>query len=234
MLVTKTPLRVSFFGGGSDLPVYFSEHTGRVVSAAIDKYIYICMNRQFENGFYLRYSDSEKVSNIDEIRHRIFRASLGLFPATKDVEITSLADIPSYGAGLGSSSSFTVGLLKLLAEYTGIALGHRELAQMACKVELEILKEPIGLQDQYAAAYGGMNNFEFFKNSVRVTPISLSADFQSRLNSSFLLIFTGGTRSASQELKGQQDRISASNQAKNVISSFVQYAESFFKMMLGR
>src|SRR5215211_6765309 len=153
MIITRSPLRISLGGGGTDLPSYYGKHGGFLIAAAIDKYIYITVHRRFVDGFLLKYSQIEEVASIDEIKHPIIREALKLAGIQeKNLEITSMADIPA-GTGLGSSGSFTTALLKGLAKFQREFLEPRELAEAACKIELDILKEPIGKQDQYIAAY---------------------------------------------------------------------------------
>lgn len=160
MIITRTPLRISFTGGGTDLPAYYENGYGAVVSTAINKFVYITVNKRFDNTIRLSYSKTEIVNNINELQHDIAKACLNMVGITGGVEITSIADIPS-GTGLGSSSSFTVGLLNALYTYVGEHLSADELAKKACEIEIDILHHPIGKQDQYAAAVGGINYFSF-------------------------------------------------------------------------
>ncbi len=155
MIISRTPLRMSFVGGGSDLPSYYREYGGAVVSTAIDKYVYVTMNRKFDSGIRVAYSRDEEVSSVSEIDHQLVRAALNMAGVPGGVEITTVADIPSRGTGLGSSSSFTVSLLHALYAFIGRHSTSRELADQACHIEIDVCGEPIGKQDQYAAAYGG-------------------------------------------------------------------------------
>ena len=207
MIITRSPLRVSLGGGGTDLPSYYTEHGGFLIAGAIDKYVYINVHPRFADGFLLKYSQLEEVSSIDEIRHPIIRESLrAVGIQTRNLEITSIADIPA-GTGLGSSGSFTTALLKALHAYKKSLIGPEQLAEQACHIEMDILKEPIGKQDQYIAAYGGINCFEFLKNgSVVATPLAISEETLFNLEDNLLLFFTGYSRSASSILKEQDDK----------------------------
>src|SRR3981189_679689 len=164
MIITRSPLRTSLGGGGTDLPSYYREHGGFLIAAAIDKYIYINVHRRFVDGFLLKYSHLEEVASIDEIKHPIIREALKLAGVQeRNLEITSMADIPA-GTGLGSSGSFTTALLKALHTLKKNLVHPEELAEQACTIEIDILKEPVGKQDQYIAAYGGITCFRFHAN----------------------------------------------------------------------
>lgn len=204
MILTRSPLRISIGGGGTDLPSYYERNEGFVLSAAIDKYVYVAINRPFTEGYHLKYANYEKVQTIDEIVHPIIRESLRLFPLeNKRIEISTLADIPS-GTGLGSSGSFTTALLKALSIFSSKPIHSAELAAMACKVELDILKEPIGKQDQYIAAFGGFTAFTFHKEGhVTADAVPVGTRVIHDLEDNLLLFFTGTTRSASAILKEQ-------------------------------
>lgn len=207
MIITRSPLRVSLGGGGTDLPSYSRCHGGFVIAGAIDKYVYINIHPRFVDGFLLKYSQLEEAASIDEIRHPIIREALRVAGIQeRNLEITSMADIPA-GTGLGSSGSFTTALLKALYAYKKDPIHPRELAELACHVEVDILREPIGKQDQYIAAYGGITCFEFKKDdSVVATPLAISEDTLFNLEDNLLLFFTGYSRSASAILKEQDDR----------------------------
>lgn len=209
MVITRSPLRISLGGGGTDLPSYYKENEGFLIAAAIDQYVYVTINKPFKDGIFLKYSSIETVSTIDEIHHPIIRESLKLFdediPFTK-IEITTLADIPA-GTGLGSSGSFTTALLKGLNHYRRKNLNATDLAEMACDVEINRLNEPIGKQDQYIAAVGGLSCFTFCKDdTVIVEPLRISTDTLFDLEDNLLLFFTGYSRSASSILKDQNDK----------------------------
>ena len=205
MIISRTPFRISFVGGGTDLPWFYSEHGGAVISTSINKYMYLTAHQMFDNKLtLLKYSKTELVSEVQDLQHPIAREILsGLNLQGLDISVSS--DIPS-GTGLGSSSAFTVGLINLLNSYVGKYLSKSELAQAACEIEIEKLKEPIGKQDQYASAYGGLNFIEFLRNGqVEVTPLIHSSNAIEWLNNSLILIRTKNLqRSASQELKKQR------------------------------
>jgi len=207
MIITRSPLRVSLGGGGTDLPSYFREHGGFLIAGAIDKYVYINIHSRFVDGFLLKYSQMEEANKIDEIRHPIIREALRLLDIrSRNLEITSMADIPA-GTGLGSSGSFTTALLKGLHTYRKNLIHPHQLAEQACHIGLDILKEPIGKQDQYIASYGGLTCFEFAKDgSVVASPMAISEETLFNLEDNLLLFFTGYSRSASAILKEQDDK----------------------------
>src|SRR5664279_4332559 len=207
MIITRSPLRVSLGGGGTDLPSYSREHGGFLMAGAIDKYVYINIHPRFFDGFLLKYSHLEEVSSIEEIRHPIIREALrALAIQERNLEITSMADIPA-GTGLGSSGSFTTALLKALHAHKKNLVHPAELAEQACEVELGRLKEPIGKQDQYIAAYGGITCFKFLPDGkVEAWPLKLADETRASLEDNLLLFFTGYSRSASAILKEQDQK----------------------------
>src|SRR5438477_1787363 len=207
MIITRSPLRISLGGGGTDLPSFYRKHGGFLIAAAIDKYVYITVHRRFVNGFLLKYSNLEEVGSIDEIKHPIIREALRLVGvAERNLEITSMADIPA-GTGLGSSGSFTTALLKALHALSKNLVHPAELAEQACHIELEKLREPIGKQDQYIAAYGGITCFKFMPDGqVEAWPLKISEETLYNLEDNLLLFFTGYARSASKILKEQDDK----------------------------
>jgi D-glycero-alpha-D-manno-heptose-7-phosphate kinase len=205
VIIARSPLRITLGGGGTDLPSYFREYEGFVVSAAIDKYLYVNVMRPFSEGIYLKYSQLEHVEKIADVRHPIIREALHMLGfLTPQVEIITLADIPA-GTGLGSSGSFTTALLKALYTHRKRHLHQEELAELACHIEIDRLGEPIGKQDQYIAALGGVTCFTFHKDDkVTATPLGISMDTMFNLEDNLLLFFTGFSRSASDILKDQQ------------------------------
>jgi len=207
MIITRSPLRISLGGGGTDLPSYYREHCGFVISAAIDKYVYITLHTTFVDYLIVKYSQMEKVSTLGEIQHPIIREalrSLRIEPAY--LEITSMSDIPA-GTGLGSSGSFTTALLYALYKLKRRVATKQELAEHACQIEIDILGEPIGKQDQYIAAFGGITCFHFGRDgNVNVEPLHLSPETLLNLEDNLLLFFTGYSRSASSILKEQDER----------------------------
>jgi len=205
MIIARSPLRITLGGGGTDLPSFYREHEGFLVSAAIDKYVYVTVMRPFTEGIYLKYSQLEHVEKIADVKHPIIREALQMLGfKTPQVEITTLADIPA-GTGLGSSGSFTTALLKALYTHRKRHLHQEELAELACHIEIDLLGEPIGKQDQYIAAVGGVTCFTFHKDDkVTAVPLGISMDTMFDMEDNLLLFFTGFSRSASGILKDQQ------------------------------
>lgn len=196
MIITRTPFRISFVGGGTDLASYYRTGYGAVVNATIDKYMYITLNKRFDDSIRVSYSTTEIVDRVEDIRHDIVREALKMTGVTRGIEITSISDIPA-GTGLGSSSSFAVGLLNALYTYKGQQRSAHELAQKACSLEIEVLGRPIGKQDQFAAAYGGVNYFRFNSDeSVMYRPVSLPKGELEKLNNRLSMWYTGVSRSA--------------------------------------
>ena len=214
MIITKSPLRISLGGGGTDLASYYREHEGFLISAAIDKYVYITLNRNFVDELWLKYSQVEHVKSIDEVKHPIFREALRLMQIENPwLEISSLADIPA-GTGLGSSGSFTTALLKALHVYKSDIVSTRTLAEEACTVEIEKLGEHIGKQDQYIAAYGGLTCMTFQKDGyVWVEPLRIKEEDLYNLEDNLAMFFTGYSHSASNILKEQDTKSRENNQA---------------------
>ena len=204
MITIRSPLRITLEGGGTDLPSYYNKHEGFVLSAAIDKYVYVSLLKTFARGINLKYSKMENVQELSDIKHPIIKEFLNYFKFEKPkIEITSFADIPS-GTGLGSSGSFTTALIKSVAVHQRINLSQSELAELACYIEIEKLGEPIGKQDQYIAAYGGLTQFTFKKdNKVKVEPLDIDQDTIYDLQDNLVLFFTGFSRSASNILNDQ-------------------------------
>lgn len=217
MIITKTPFRVSFAGGGSDMAAFYEKHGGCVLSTSINKYMYISIHPYFSpEQTLLKYSENELVSSPEEIRHSIFRRVLTDMNI-HGVEISSTADVPG-GTGLGSSSTFTVGLLHSLFCYQGKYVSKSKLAELACEVEIEKLKSPIGKQDQYAAAYGGLNFIRFNNDgSVSVEPVMMRPETYRQLERNLMMFYTGNTRSANGILAEQKKNISSADKTQNLI-----------------
>lgn len=213
MIITRAPFRVSFCGGGSDLPDFYEQYGGCVLSTTIRKYMYLTLHRYFyEDQIVLKYSQTETVRDCTEISHRIFKQCLGDF-GIKGIEITSMADIPA-GTGLGSSSSFTVALLHLLYTYAGQYVSKYKLAKEACDVEIKKLGEPIGKQDQFAAAFGGLKFYEFMPNGfVNVEPVIMGMESYEKLEKNLKMFYLGGTHSASEILKEQSGNVRSAEKA---------------------
>jgi D-glycero-alpha-D-manno-heptose-7-phosphate kinase len=207
MIIARSPLRITLGGGGTDLPSYYREHDGFLVAAAIDRYVYITIHTTFVDYLIVKYSRLESVTSVDEIQHPIIREVLKMLDvACKRLEIASMADIPA-GTGLGSSGSFTTALLRALHAYQKNIVSPHTLAEQACHIEIERLREPIGKQDQFIAAYGGVTCFRFDKNdTVKVWPAPISPETLHNLEDGLVMYFTGMARSASSILKDQDDR----------------------------
>jgi len=217
MIITRTPFRVSFAGGGTDLKEFYSQNGyGAVVSAAINKYMYIVIHPYFHDKIRLKYSKTEDVENIDEIQHPIIRECLKKVQIERGIEIASFADIPA-GTGLGSSSSFTVGLLNALYAYKGKVISKKRLAEEACQIEIDILGEPIGKQDQYATAYGNLNYIRFNRDeTVDVSLVFLNETSREKLESRVALYYVGGKRSSRDILSEQKRNMSLEDKYLNL------------------
>jgi D-glycero-alpha-D-manno-heptose-7-phosphate kinase len=213
MIITRSPLRISLGGGGTDLPSYYREHTGFLVAAAIDKYVYLTLHQTFVKELIVKYSKLERVTSVDQLEHPIIREAMkALEIGAPNLELTSMADIPA-GTGLGSSGSFTTALLKALHAYKKNIIHPAELAEQACDIELNKLGEPIGKQDQYIAAIGGITAFTFHKDGrVEFRPCKISEETLFNLEDNLLLFFTGYSRSASAILKDQNDKSKSNDQ----------------------
>lgn len=207
MIVVETPLRLSFNGGGTDFEDFYKDHGGAVLSAAIDKSVFVIVKERFDNKIYLNWSKKEIVDKVDEIEHELIREAMKLTGVYQGVEITTLSDVPSEGSGLGSSSSITVGLLHALYTYQNRLVTAEDLAQQACKIEIDILGKPIGKQDQYIAAYGNMKFITFSREKIKVENVNISSTTKRRLNEHLLLFYTGNTRDANKILKKQKATI---------------------------
>jgi D-glycero-alpha-D-manno-heptose-7-phosphate kinase len=227
MIISGTPLRMSFVGGGSDLPAFYRRQAGAVVSTAIDKFVYITVNAKFDRRIRVSYSRTEDVAAAARVRHPLVRESLGLVGIEGGVEITSIADIPSRGTGLGSSSAFTVGLLHALHAWRGEYRSAERLATAACTIEIERCGEPIGKQDQYAAAYGGFNYMEFLPDErVVVQPILCRSGTRLRLAENLVLFYTGITRAASSILREKQRLIAREKSKRAILGRMVELARA--------
>jgi D-glycero-alpha-D-manno-heptose-7-phosphate kinase len=214
VIIARSPLRITLGGGGTDLPSYYREHEGFVIAAAIDKFVYVTVTRPFRPGIYLKYSESEHVEQVAQVRHPIIREALALLNLrTPQIEITTLADIPA-GTGLGSSGSFTTALLRALRAYRHETIEDRSLAELACDIEINKLKKPVGKQDQYIAAHGGLSCITFHRDhGVSLAPLKLARSTLLELEDNLLLFFTGFTRAASDILQDQQQRSEAGDAA---------------------
>lgn len=222
MIVSKTPFRMSFVGGGSDIPAFYRDSMGAVISTTIDKYMYIVVNSNFDGRYRISYSRTEEVNRPEEIQHPLVREAMKLVGINRGIDISSLADIPSKGSGLGSSSSYTVGLLNALYAYKNKYVTKEILASQACEIEIKKCGEPIGKQDQYAASYGGLNLIRFNNDeTVSVEPLIYSPEVFRGLQDSILVFYTGITRSTSSVLADQSNNFQ--NQAtKNLAKRMVE------------
>lgn len=204
MIITQTPLRISFLGGGTDFRPFFRQEEGCVLTSAIDKYIYVTIKKRFDRKIRVGYSQTELVDQIDELQHELVRECLRKTGITQGVEISTMADIPSEGSGLGSSSTVTVGLLNAMYAYCGTPVGHEQLAREACEIEIDVLGKPIGIQDQYIAAYGGQRFLHFSQNDqVTVEHLRLDEHLRRKLNQNLLLFYTNIARKAENVLSEQ-------------------------------
>lgn len=214
---------MSFVGGGSDIASFYRENGGAVISTAIDKYIFVTINKKFDDGVRVAYSQTEEVASAREVKHALVRAAMDLVGMPGGVEITTVADIPSKGTGLGSSSTFTVSLLHALYAFQGRQVSTKLLAEQACHIEIDICGEPIGKQDQYAAAIGGFNLLEFNQDdTVSISPVICQQSTIQKLESSLLMFYTGITRSASNLLRQQQDEVSGDEEKKDALKRMVR------------
>ena len=210
MIITQTPLRIGLLGGGTDLPSYYREHGGRVLNAAIDKYVYVIVKERFDHDIYVNYSRKEIVSRVEDLEHELVREAMLMTGVTDGVEITTLADIPSAGSGLGSSSAVTVGLLHALYAYRGRQVTAEDLAERACRIEIELCGKPIGKQDQYIAAFGGIRDLCFGPGEkVTADDVGLPVADRRALQHQIMLFYTGITRRADPILAEQNANVEA-------------------------
>ena len=225
MIITQTPLRIGLLGGGTDLPNYYREHGGRVLNCAIDKYVYVIVKQRFDDDIYVNYSKKEIVSQVDDLEHELVREAMRMTGVTNGVEITTLADIPSAGSGLGSSSAVTVGLLHALFAYQGRQVPAGELAERACANEIDHCGKPIGKQDQYIAAFGGIRDIRFGPGEeVVAEELGLCAADRRALQRNVLLFYTGITRSATPILAEQTANISAKRAELGLLRDLAVFA----------
>jgi len=234
MIISKTPCRLSFAGGGSDIESYYREHGGAVVSVTIDKYVYLTLQTKFDHHIRIGYSRTEEVERVAEIRHPIVRHCLEMLGPRQGIEITSHADIPSKGSGLGSSSSFTVGLLNGLYAYQGRHVSPQVLAEQACHVEINLCGDPIGKQDQFAAAFGDLRMYHFHPDgSVKVEPLICRTQTLEELQRNLLMFYTGITRSAAEILKEQTQVLGEQHAAIEKMHRMVELAHALRRELEG-
>lgn len=231
MIIVRTPLRISFVGGGSDIKAFYDQSPGKVVCTAFDKFVYAIVKERFDDMIYINYSKKETVQHVDEIQHDLVREAMRLTGVEKGIEITTLADIPSSGSGLGSSSSITVALLHALHTYQNTLVTAEQLAQEACRIEIDILGKPIGRQDQYAAAYGGVNQFTFLPDDTTLRiPVQMSGPVLRKFASALLLYYTGITRSANDILSHQTSNMNV-EEKRRTMQAMVDLVDSFTRAM---
>jgi D-glycero-alpha-D-manno-heptose-7-phosphate kinase len=226
MIISQTPLRIGLLGGGTDLPGYYREHGGRVLNCALDKYVYVIVKQRFDNAIYVNYSKKEIVSRVDDLEHELVREAMHMAGVVNGVEITTLADVPSGGgSGLGSSSAVTVGLLQALFAYQGRQVSAEELAERACTIEIERCRKPIGKQDQYIAALGGIRDIRFGPgDEVRARELDLSAADRRALQQQIMLFYTGVTRSADSILAEQRANIESTRPQLDLLRDLAGFA----------
>lgn len=229
MIVTKTPFRISFFGGGSDLPSFYQKSPGMVVSATIDRYLYISLNKKFDDSIRVSYSVTENVSDIEKLKHDIVKHTLKYFDITNGLELASISDLPSNGTGMGASSAFAVGLIKALEnyKYSKEILSKGSLADLACNIEINLCQKPIGKQDQYACAHGGFNVHKFTTDGVETKSLTLDEDIVDYLETNLLLLYTSKGRSADDILKNQNKRMTDNAKSFQNMKSMVDLAQQF-------
>jgi D-glycero-alpha-D-manno-heptose-7-phosphate kinase len=225
MIITQTPLRAGLLGGGTDLPGYYQEHGGRVLNCALDKYVYVIVKQRFDDDIYVNYSKKEIVSKVEDLEHELVREAMQMTGVANGVEITTLADIPSAGSGLGSSSAVAVGLLHALFAYQGRQMSAEELAERACAIEIERCGKPIGKQDQYIAALGGIRDIRFGPGDrVIAEELGLSAAERRALQQQIMLFYTGVTRNANTILAEQNARIETTRPQLDLLRDLAGFA----------
>ncbi len=225
MIITQTPLRIGLLGGGTDLPSYYREHGGRVLNCALDKYVYVIVKQRFDDDIYVNYSKKEIVQRVEDLEHELVREAMRMTGVANGVEITTLADIPSAGSGLGSSSAVTVGLLHALVAYRGQQLSQVELAERACTIEIDRCGKPIGKQDQYIAALGGIRDIRFGPgHEVVAEEVSLPPSERRALQHQIMLFYTGITRSADPILAEQNSNVEATRPQLDLLRDLAGFA----------
>jgi D-glycero-alpha-D-manno-heptose-7-phosphate kinase len=234
MILVKTPLRISFFGGGSDLPAYYNRHEGFCLSTTINQFMYVSLCKTSIEGIKVVYSEIEVADHVESIRHDRIRETLKLFNIKSNIEISSFAEIPTKGTGLGSSSTFTVGLLNGICRLANVPVTKYDLAETACSIEIEKCKEPIGKQDQYAAAFGGLNCFTFNKDRVGVSPVNLSYSELKTLDSNLLLFYTGIKRNTSDILQEQSKKTESDQRTFDSLDQMVNLGKEAVKLLYNK
>lgn len=231
MIITKTPLRISLLGGNTDLPEYYKKYGGAVITTTIDKYIYCIVKKRFDKQIWINYSKKEIVNNVDDIKHDLVREALKMVGITEGIEISFMSDVPSEGSGLGSSSAVTVGLLNALHAYKGDMSVPFQLSVEACYIEIDVLKKPIGVQDQFAVAYGGCKKFKFMSKNIEYMP--LSDHFEKMFKDSLLLLYTGKTRKAEKILSKMRLNKRILDKNKNLVNEGVTAMSNYTTWRFG-
>lgn len=234
MIVSKTPLRISFFGGGSDIPQFYENHPGMVLSTTINKHIYIAANICTANHIKIIYSEMEYPKTVDDVKHDRVREILKYMGISNNIEIASFSDVPTKGTGLGSSSTFTVGVLSALAKQLGFEYNKRDLAELACHIEIDKCREPIGKQDQYAAVYGGFNIFRFNKDYITVTPVPVSTTTIEKLQNNLFIYNTKINRQASSILSSQVENLKTRSDIIECTKKMVDFGEEAVKYLINK
>jgi D-glycero-alpha-D-manno-heptose-7-phosphate kinase len=230
MIVSKTPFRISFFGGGSDLPSYYNQSPGMVVSATIDKYIYISLNKKFDDSIRVSYSTTENVENVDDLKHDIVKHTLKYFGITNGIELASISDLPSNGTGMGASSAFAVGLIHALQKYKipSHTMLRNQIAELACQIEINHCQKLIGKQDQYACAYGGFNAHMFSDEGVKTKNIEIHDSILEHFENNLILLYTTKGRAADDILKDQSQRMIDNEKSFQNMQKMVELAKQFY------
>ncbi len=228
MIITQTPLRISFLGGGTDFPDFYNKYGGCVLTTALDKYVYCIVKERFDKQIYVSYTQKEIVDKVSDLKHDLVREALKITGIKQGLEIAFLSDIPAAGSGLGSSSSVTVGVLNALYQFKGLSVDARRLAEEACRIEIDILKKPIGVQDQYIAAFGGLQVFEFNRRKISDYRVNLSEELLDDLKNYMMIFFTGRTRQADSILSEQKKNIADKN---NILQQMAQQAKEGRKLL---
>lgn len=228
MIITQTPLRISFLGGGTDFPDFYNKYGGCVLTTALDKYVYCIVKERFDKQIYVSYTQKEIVDKVSDLKHDLVREALKITGIKQGLEIAFLSDIPSAGSGLGSSSSVTVGVLNALYQFKGMSVDARRLAEEACRIEIDILKKPIGVQDQYIAAFGGVQTFEFTRRKILDNRVNLSDELLDDLKNYMMIFFTGRTRQADSILSEQKKNIADKNK---ILKEMAQQAREGKKLL---
>jgi D-glycero-alpha-D-manno-heptose-7-phosphate kinase len=228
MIITQTPLRISFLGGGTDFPDFYNKYGGCVLTTALDKYVYCIVKERFDKQIYVSYTQKEIVDKVSDLKHDLVREALKITGIKQGLEIAFLSDIPAAGSGLGSSSSVTVGVLNALYQFKGLSVDARRLAEEACKIEIDILKKPIGVQDQYIAAFGGVQTFEFTRRKISDNRVNLSEELLDDLKNYMMIFFTGRTRQADSILSEQKKNIVDKNK---ILQQMAQQAKEGRKLL---